>query len=329
LEQDEISSADYYFNSYAHFGIHEDMLKDAVRTGSYSRAITRNKHLFANKIVLDVGSGTGILSLFAARSGAKHVYGVECSEVVRTAQKIVDANGLADKVTFIQGKVEEITLPVDKVDILISEWMGYFLLYESMLDTVLFARDKWLAPGGLIFPDQASLYIAAIEDADYKDEKIGFWSNVYGFDFSCVKKCVMEEPIVDVVDEGAIVTDACRILSLDLRTCTKESLDFVAHYKLTLQRKDFLHAFIAWFDVQFTACHKPVVFTTGPHGRFTHWKQTVFYMQDVLVCEKGETLTGMVAVKKSQKNHRDLDVKISYDFQGEQPASATQFYRLR
>lgn len=75
--------------------------------------------------------------------------------------------------TIIKGKAEEIELPVDKVDIIISEWMGYFLLYESMLDTVLFARDKWLVKGGLIFPDKATIYITAIEDGDYKEQKIG------------------------------------------------------------------------------------------------------------------------------------------------------------
>jgi len=72
----------------------------------------------------------------------------------------------------IKGKIEEVTLPVDKVDIIISEWMGYFLFYESMLNSVVFARDKWLAPGGVILPDKANVYICGIEDGDYKDEKI-------------------------------------------------------------------------------------------------------------------------------------------------------------
>lgn len=76
------------------------------------------------------------------------------------------------EITLIKGKVEEVDLPVDSVDIIISEWMGYFLLYESMLDTVLVARDRWLAPGGLIFPDKAVMYIAGIEDAQYREEKI-------------------------------------------------------------------------------------------------------------------------------------------------------------
>jgi hypothetical protein len=55
-----------------------------------------------------------------------------------------------------------------QVDIIISEWMGYFLMYESMLATVLYARDKWLKPEGVLLPDKCSLYIMAIEDSDYK-----------------------------------------------------------------------------------------------------------------------------------------------------------------
>jgi hypothetical protein len=75
-------------------------------------------------------------------------------------------------ITLVKGKLEEVELPIKEFDIIISEWMGYFLLYESMLDTVLLARDKYLKPDGLLFPDQASIYIAAIEDEDYKAEKI-------------------------------------------------------------------------------------------------------------------------------------------------------------
>lgn len=330
LQYDNLSSADHYFNSYAHFGIHEEMLKDNVRTGAYQKAVLQNQHLFKDKIVLDVGSGTGILCLFAAKAGAAHVYGIECSEIVETARKVAVRNNFADRVTYIQGKAEEVELPVDKVDIIISEWMGYFLLYESMLDTVLFARNKWLKPAGILFPDRAALYISAIEDGDYKEEKIEFWDNVYNFDYSCVKKCVMEEPIVDTVDEHAIATTACCILDLDLNCCTAEELDCVASYRIVLQRKDFLHAFVAWFDVRFNACHKPVSFTTSPYGPYTHWKQTVFYMKDALVCEKGDAVTGMVAIKKNSKNHRDLDIKISYEFRGQYcEASNTQYYRLR
>lgn len=95
------------------------------------------------------------------------------SSIIEKAKEIVATNGLSEKITLLQGKMEEVVLPFPKVDIIISEWMGYFLLYESMLDTVLYARDTYLNPGGLIFPDKATMYVAAIEDGEYKDDKIG------------------------------------------------------------------------------------------------------------------------------------------------------------
>jgi protein arginine N-methyltransferase 1 len=91
------------------------------------------------------------------------------STIIFKAREIVKTNGLSDKITLIQGKMEDIELPYPKVDIIISEWMGYFLL----LDTVLYARDKYLVKDGLIFPDKATIFFAGIEDGDYKDEKIG------------------------------------------------------------------------------------------------------------------------------------------------------------
>lgn len=107
------------------------------------------------------------------RAGAKHVIGVDMSTIIFKAREIVKVNGMADKITLLQGKMEEVVLPFPKVDIIISEWMGYFLLYESMLDTVLYARDRYLAPNGLIFPDKATIFMAGIEDGEYKEEKIG------------------------------------------------------------------------------------------------------------------------------------------------------------
>ena len=93
------------------------------------------------------------------------------SNIIDKAQEIIAQNGFSDQITLIKGKVEQIDIP-EKVDIIVSEWMGYFLLYESMLDTVLYARDKWLKPGGLLFPDVAVLNLAAIEDGQYREEKI-------------------------------------------------------------------------------------------------------------------------------------------------------------
>ena len=98
LSNEEMTSKDYYFDSYAHFGIHEEMLKDEVRTLSYRNSMWHNKHLFKGKVVLDVGCGTGILSMFAAKAGAAKVIGVDMSSIVEYARKIVEVRKHSDKV---------------------------------------------------------------------------------------------------------------------------------------------------------------------------------------------------------------------------------------
>ncbi|CAG8497758.1 7297_t:CDS:2 [Diversispora eburnea] len=314
MDSGEMTSKDYYFDSYAHFGIHEEMLKDEVRTLSYRNSIYQNKHLFKDKIVLDVGCGTGILSMFAAKAGAKHI---DMSNIIDQARQIIIDNHLDQNITLIKGKMEEVELPVDQVDIIISEWMGYFLLYESMLDTVLVARDKYLKPGGLIFPDKATIYLAAIEDGEYKEEKIGFWDSVYGFDFSSIKSVALREPLVDTVDNKAVVTNPCSIKEIDILTVKKSDLAFTAPFRLTAYRDDYIHAFIAWFDIIFSACHKPIKFSTGPQVKYTHWKQTVFYTTDAITIKKGENIVGTLSCAPNKRNNRDLDIEIFYEFSGE------------
>ncbi|KAJ3278893.1 Protein arginine N-methyltransferase 1-B [Blyttiomyces sp. JEL0837] len=326
---ENMTSRDYYFDSYAHFGIHEEMLKDVVRTESYRNSIYQNQHLFKDKVVLDVGCGTGILCMFAAKAGAKLVIGVDMSNIIDQAKVIVKDNGFDGKIVLIKGKMEDVVLPVDKVDIIISEWMGYCLLYESMLNTVLYARDRYLNPNGLIFPDKATMYLSAIEDGDYKEEKIGFWDNVYGFDMSHIKHLALREPLVDTVDAKTVVTSACAFRELDLYTVTVDDLAFEAPFKMTAQRDDFIHAFICYFDIKFTACHRPVRFSTGPHAQYTHWKQTVFYLTDAVTIKSGETITGNFSLQPNKSNNRDLDITIQYDFDGSlQQVNTTHHYKM-
>lgn len=303
-----------YFSSYDHFGIHEEMLKDQTRTLAYRSAIFQNASMFKGKVVLDVGCGTGILSMFAARAGAKHVIGVDMSNIINMARKIVDLNGFSDKITLIQGKMEEIELPFPKVDIIISEWMGYFLLYESMLDTVLYARDRYLVPGGLILPDKASMFIAGIEDGEYKEEKVGFWRDVYGFDYTPFQEVVMSEPLVDVVDKRAVSTTSYKIAEFDLTTVTVEDLAFASTWHVKATRNDQVHALLVWFDIDFSRCDIPIHFSTGPYSEYTHWKQTVFYLKDALTLNTGELIHGSISSAPNKENPRDLDIKIGYDF---------------
>lgn len=332
VNADEMTSKDYYFDSYAHFGIHEEMLKDEVRTLTYRNSIYHNKHLFKDKIVLDVGCGTGILSMFAAKAGAKKVIGVECSNIVEYAKKIVADNYLSNVITIIKGKVEEVTLPdgCEHVDIIISEWMGYCLFYESMLDTVLFARDKWLKPGGMLFPDRACLYLTAIEDRQYKDEKINWWDNVYGFDMSSIRSVAITEPLVDVVDPKQVVTNSALIKEVDLYTVTKADLDFSSDFTLQVCRDDYIQALVTYFTVEFSKCHKRVWLSTSPDSPYTHWKQTVFYLESYMTCRRDEIINGTFRVRPNPRNSRDLDFEIAVNFQGEYSnLDETNSYRMR
>ncbi|XP_017883157.1 protein arginine N-methyltransferase 1 isoform X1 [Ceratina calcarata] len=329
---DDMTSRDYYFDSYAHYGIHEEMLKDEVRTVTYRNSMYHNKHLFKGKTVLDIGCGTGILSMFAAKAGAAKVIGIECSNIVEYAEKIVEANQLSNIITILKGKVEEVSLPdgIEKVDIIISEWMGYCLFYESMLDTVLFARDKWLREDGMLFPDKATLFICGIEDRQYKDEKINWWDDVYGFDMSSIRKVAISEPLVDVVDPKQVVTNACLIKEVDLYTVTKADLEFSSPFTLQVRRNDYVQALVTFFNIEFTKCHKRIGFSTAPEVQYTHWKQTVFYFDEYMTVKKGEEIYGVFSMKPNARNYRDLDFIIEVDFKGELcQVHETNTYRMR
>lgn len=146
-----------------------------------------------------------------------------------------------------------------------------------------------------------------------------------------MKEIALTEPLVDTVELKALVTDPCPVVTFDLKTVTSADLSFRAPYSLTAKRSDFVHALIAWFDIEFSACHKPICFSTGPHAKYTHWKQTVFYLRDVLTIEEEESVSGYLENRPNEKNKRDLDINISYTFHTADPtryAEGSCFYRM-
>ena len=308
---------DYYFNSYSTFYIHEEMLKDKIRTGSYEKAILNNKEIFNNKIVLDIGSGTGILSIFACLAGASHVYAIEYADIADYSKEIIKKNNLENKITIFKEKVEEVELPCEKVDIIISEWMGYFLLYESMLDTVLFARDKWLKNDGFILPDRAKIYLCGFEDKNYKFNKIDSWNNIFDFDFSFLKGTAISEPLIDVCNKNNVISNCKKVFDINLYNVKKEDLDFSSGYEIEFIRDDTFNCLVCWFEVEFSKLDNKVCLKTGPFDEPTHWKQTIFYIEDDIKVEKGEKLKGSICAVKDKSNFRFIDIKISYHFEKE------------
>ncbi|PIK46335.1 hypothetical protein BSL78_16823, partial [Apostichopus japonicus] len=267
-------------------------------------------------VVLDVGCGTGILSMFAAKAGAKQVIAVDQSEIIYQAMDIVRENKLEDKITFVKGRLEDKELPVDKVDIIISEWMGYFLLFESMLDTVLYARDKHLVEGGLVYPDLTTISLVALGDMDTYTEKVKYWDNVYGFKMSCMRTPLLEEASVSYASSEHVMSEPAMIKCIDVTSTNVRDLDFTTDFKLEMSRTDTCTALVGYFDVIFERnCTKTVMFSTGPRAPDTHWKQTVFYLKKPIELSEGEVLAGRISCRKDPDDCRSLIV--TFDIEGE------------
>ncbi|CAM6094824.1 unnamed protein product [Calypogeia fissa] len=319
-----------YFGSYSGFGIHREMLGDKVRTEAYQTAIIENPSLLKDSVVMDVGCGTGILSLFAAKAGARKVIAVDGSEkMTAVATQVAKVNGYLDEsagneekrtktgvITVVAGMIEELnnTMPVpDKsVDVLVSEWMGYCLLFESMLGSVLYARDKWLKPGGAMLPDTATMYVAGFGKGG---TSLSFWENVYGFDMQCVGEEVVQDatqhPIIDVIASKDVITDTCLLKEFDLTSMKHDDVDYTADFGVKLlpaaldspaeispegaepkeisgRRIVKCYGLVVWFDTAFSSrfCkEKPVNLTTSPHSPKTHWSQTLLtFKEPICLC---------------------------------------------
>ncbi|VAH43317.1 unnamed protein product [Triticum turgidum subsp. durum] len=315
---------DNYFGSYSSFDIHREMLGDKVRTDAYRDALLDNPSLMNGATVLDVGCGTGILSLFAAKAGASRVIAVDGSaKMSSVATQVAKNNGLlydentkpeqkhnSEVITVVHTKAEElnhkIVVPPNGFDVLVSEWMGYCLLYESMLSSVIYARDHFLKPGGAVLPDTATIFGAGFGRGG---TSLPFWENVYGFDMSSIGKEVTESsarfPVVDILASQDVVTDTAVLHSFDLATMKESEMDFTASLELRLPEScaavpgvTWCHGIVLWFDTGFTSrfCKdKPVVLSTSPFSTPTHWSQTIFTFEEPIAMVKDGSVIGSSA----------------------------------
>mmetsp|Transcript_17517 Transcript_17517/g.22842 ORF Transcript_17517/g.22842 Transcript_17517/m.22842 type:complete len:413 (-) Transcript_17517:2157-3395(-) len=303
-------ASDYanYFVSYAYLYHQKQMLTDGRRMHAYRQAILKNSELFKDKVVLDVGAGSGILSIWAAQAGAKKVYAVEFTSMATHAETLVKFNGMQDIVQVYKGAVESMELEKDSIDIIVSEWMGYFLLRESMLDSVLFARDKFLKPNGAILPNRAHLYWAPANLQEERDSKLDEMAETladfeafvqtlkeeHGVDAACLRLAYEQEQQEYYMKQAAwIELDPQRLLapeqlvaSFDLYTITPEQVRGVdkAPFNFAHLSLDQVSSFIGWFSVDFdtdgdgNSFAYPVLLSTAPEQGYTHWGQQAFFL---------------------------------------------------
>lgn len=341
---DEFDAA--YFQSYSHIGIHEEMIKDRVRTETYRDAIRQHQNSIAGKVVMDVGCGTGILSIFCALAGARRVYAIEASDIAVQAIEVVKANNLSDRVIVIHEKVENVNIQ-EKVDVIISEWMGYMLLYESMLKSVIFARDKWLKQGGLILPSHATLYMAPVTHSERYHESIDFWRDVYGIDMSVMlplaKQCAFEEPSIETISAENVLTWPFVVKFVDCYTVTAQELESITtKYTFASMLRAPLHGFAFWFDAEFSEtspsnnslhsvssnsgsyfstnnqrrkCSKSeqvLVLSTAPEDEPTHWQQTILHFYEPIDVVQGQIIEGSITLSQSMENPRFMNIHLEY-----------------
>ncbi|XP_034949791.1 probable protein arginine N-methyltransferase 1.2 [Chelonus insularis] len=305
-----VESPDDYFEEYESLDVHELMLKDNPRVLAYKNAIFNKKDLFFNKIVMDVGAGTGILSIFCAQAGAKKVFAVEANKCSLLADEVVKENNFIDIIQVIPSKLEDVKPEtIGKVDIIVSEWMGFYLVHEGMLDTVLIARDRFLNEDGQLFPNIAKMYAAPCQLPSMYD----FWDNVHGVKMQCIGNKIRQQkkskPEIMLVDDRDLLADPKILAWIDLKTAITVDLDIIGGQDLVFpcQQSGKLQGVCIWFEVEFP---DGSLLSTSPSDYPTHWKQTSIPMPNSAEVVEGEPLAFRITLNRDMKDKRKYNLEL-------------------
>lgn len=263
---------DEYLKPYGDIELQRRMVGDRPRTSAFAAAI--REVVQPGDVVLDVGTGTGILAMFAAKAGAQKVYAVDVTDIAEVATDLVKANGLSDQIQVIQGRVGEVQFD-QKVDLIISEWLGSAAFVEGMLHAVLNARDQNLAPSGRMLPSKVRVLIAPLDDPIlYRNEGPGFWREpIDDLDFSSLEEAeLLQGRTVQIrVEPAAVLAPGQVLLELDLLTTSVDDVWFEGQLEFVPCRDGVLNGFSLWFEAELSPS---VLLDTGPFSPETHWAQT-------------------------------------------------------
>lgn len=270
---------------YGRLPIHRIMLRDAPRCEAFREGL--EEVIKPGMKVLDVGSGSGLLSLLAARAGAEKVYGFEKSKIIHVARQLVAANGFEDRIELLEGPADELELP-EKVDLVVSEFLGGMGIDEDMLAMVLRARDRWLAPGGLMMPHRLFVWIAPGWDERYH-ESVDLWRrNPYGVDLSLIAELQTKEMTGarNHIREEHLLARPALAWDIDLATfpADEAARPFTASLEFELEKAGRMNGLMGWFEAPLS---EKIVLTNRPGAPDTHWGRYVFPLGETQDVEAG------------------------------------------
>lgn len=271
--------------SYESISSQGRMAFDAVRNEAYWAALARV--VTPDSVVLDLGAGTGILGLLAARLGAKRVYLVDPSPIMTLTRDIVAANHLEDRVICLHGRLSDVDIP-EPVDIIVSVMTGNFLLTEDLLPVLFDARDRHLKPGGHLVPDAAVMEVAPVSSPELHARHVGLWSTIqHDVDLSAGRTSAANSVhyLADPMPELRFLAEPAPVLSMEFMNATYEPLH--ATLAQTALHAGECHGLVGWFRMRLG----DQWLTTSPTVPRLHWSPAYLPLDPPLHVERGATVT--------------------------------------
>ena len=266
---------------------HFRMMNDEVRNQAYDAALKH--YVKADSIVLDIGCGAGLLSMMAARAGAKHVYACEVHELMHhQAEKIFKDNGFQDSITAIRQVSTQLKvgkhLP-EKADIIVAEVFDTGLLGEKALSTFEHAREHLLKPGGKILPKKASVQAVLIESDLLHKESIVHECN--GFKVEGLNELSPSyiQARLDAYPHK-VLSEIQTVAEFDFhQSHLKHDIETI---EIEPQTDGLAHAICFWFSLDFG--HKNTL-STGPENEWNCWMQAISAFESPIPLTKGQLLS--------------------------------------
>ena len=258
---------------------HDKMLADRVRVEAYYQAIT--KHVSEGDVVIDLGTGTGILSFFAAARGPKMIYALEHSTIIEAARLLAESNGIRN-VRFENVNSKDFA-PEEQADLIIHEQVGEALFDEKMVDNLLDLKQRCLKPGGRLLPGRFDLYIEPIQLREECYIPFIWEQEIHGISFARMKDLsgtpqwsYYFQPRLKPDEIKALLCEPEPIYTIDLNEVEDATLPASLKYRRPVVNSGELHGFCVYFRAHFD---EELSFANAPAGRRTSWSLSLLRVE--------------------------------------------------